>query len=173
MFVFVHRSTRYRYICLDLSDVILPSDSLWLSRYWNISSSFSKDLVISWGSEEEDYPIVASQQSKALYGDLLIPEWWLLIFSNCTNFNPMFHFVQLFSLIHIVSIFPYVRFPLSARPCDCGCLGLSCTILQSSHMSFTSLMTVAVNSVPLLDWRICWPPINRTVLSTQQLKPNF
>jgi hypothetical protein len=64
----------------------------------------------------------------------LIPEWWLLFFSNCTNFRPILHFLLLFSRIQIISISFISPLPLSTLPCDWGCLGLPWPKLKRREM---------------------------------------
>jgi hypothetical protein len=49
----------------------------------------------------------------------------------------------------------------STEPWLCGCLGFPCTSSKSGHIVFNSVMTAAVNSLPLSLCRMCGAPMKR------------
>ena len=92
--------------------------------------------------------------------------YWFLSDDYC-SYHKLQPYVLLFTVVFSHPYYQHIFYV--SQHClfrHCGCLCLPCTILQSGHMSFTSLMTLAVNSLPLSDWRICGAPISRNISSS-------
>ena len=88
--------------------------------------------------------------------------WWDRFFWNCTNLNPSDHWVVSLWFIHDIIISLMSALALSTEPWFCGCLGLPWTITSSCHSDPSSIIMLAVSSLPLSLWRM-WEAPNKSV----------
>ena len=84
-------------------------------------------------------------------------------FWNWINHNPIGQSVELLSPSHAISMYFTSQFSLSTEPWLWGCRGLPWTIRRSGHRTLSSVMTDAVNLLPLSLCRICGAPRSRNM----------
>ena len=105
------------------------------------SSSDCNRWRISGGRLDDDRPVRSPEPNSAANGEHLIPLW--------RNLSPTVHSVVLLSPDQQPSMSLISQSALSTDPRLCGCLSFPWTITNSGHITFSSVITWAVNSEPL------------------------